>query len=403
MNILLINHYAGSETYGMEYRPYYLAREWVRMGHAVCVVGASFSHLRRVQPQVSGHLSLEVIDGIRYIWIRTPAYQGNGVGRVKNILSFTRMLFGLDEGALGSQPDVIVASSPHPFIIYPAYSLAKKFASKLIFEVRDLWPLTLVELGNVGKFHPFVYLTQHAENYAYRKSDRVISLLPKASGHMISHGMSPEKFAYVPNGVSVENEDDKSELPEIHSSFFESMGNKTLIGYTGTFTESDTLDVLLDASRKLHETVHVVLVGDGPYKDVIKRRISNEKLRNVSVLPPVPKNAVPGVLSRIDIAYIGWRRKPIYRFGVSPNKLFDYMLAEKPVIQAIEAGNDIVSESGCGISIPPENPDELGRAVRWLSGTSLLKRREMGLNGRSYVLAHHDYRELAARFLETLT
>ena len=89
MNILLINHYAGSPQYGMEYRPYYLAREWVKLGHNITIVGADFSHLRIKQPTAGE----EYIDGIRYVWLSTPVYQGNGLGRIKNMLSFLWKLY----------------------------------------------------------------------------------------------------------------------------------------------------------------------------------------------------------------------------------------------------------------------------------------------------------------------
>jgi glycosyltransferase involved in cell wall biosynthesis len=104
----------------------------------------------------------------------------------------------------------------------------------------------------------------------------------------------------------------------------------------------------------------------------------------------------------MDILYIGWRRSPLYRFGVSPNKLFDYMMAGKPIINAISAGNDLVAESGCGISIPPEDPVAIAEAIKKLIDMSPLEREEMGRRGREYVIKNHDYKVLAKRFLEAM-
>ena len=87
MNILLINHYAGSKEYGMEYRPYYLAKEWVKQGHQVTILGASFSHLRQYQPQVKKDFQEENIDGIKYVWFKTPEY-GGSIARIKNMMTF---------------------------------------------------------------------------------------------------------------------------------------------------------------------------------------------------------------------------------------------------------------------------------------------------------------------------
>lgn len=400
MKILLINHYAGSFSHGMEYRPYYLAREWVKCGHKVTILAASFSHLRRVHPQLSSGSAVENIEGIRYVWLRTPSYQGNGAGRVFNMFSFSKRLFSVDRSLIGFEPDVVIASSPHPFIIYPARHIQKKYRSKLIFEVRDLWPLTLIELGGISKNHPFVGLMQHAENYAYRVADRVVSLLPKANEYMQRHGMRAEKFLYIPNGI-VTNPSEKSDesLPEEHLRFFESKKDNFLVGYTGTFTDSDTLDCLISAAKMIDTTTHFVLVGDGPYKKDILEMVSRLKASNVTVLPPVSKVQIPKVLARLDVTYIGWRRKPIYSFGVSPNKLFDYMMAAKPVIHAIEAGNDLVAESGCGLSIPPENLTAICDAVITLRNMHTEEREKLGLAGKCYVLRHHNYGILADRFL----
>lgn len=206
MNILLINHYAGSLGYGMEYRPYYFAREWVRSGHKVTVVGASYSHLRSKQPKVSQAFEEENVDGIRYVWLKAPAYEGNGFGRIKNMLAFLAGLYRyMDKLAGGVIPDAVIASSTYPLDIYPARRLAKRYRAKLVFEVHDLWPLSPMELGNMPPYHPFIMVMQAAENYAYRHADKVVSLLPKAKEHMVSHGMAEEKFVYIPNGICIED------------------------------------------------------------------------------------------------------------------------------------------------------------------------------------------------------
>lgn len=404
MNILLINHYAGSEHHGMEFRPFYLAREWVRLGHKVSIVAASFSHLRQHQPEIEEKSSQEYIDGVRFIWLKTPSYKGNGFARLINTFSFTKGLYDLREDVLDMRPDAIIASSPHPFIIYPAAWLRKKFGGRLIFEVRDLWPLSLIELANFNSRHPFIIFMEHAEDFAFRTANRVISLLPMASEFMEAHGMAPEKFVYIPNGVVTDAPPYGEEvLPKEHERFFSKVSGKFTVVFTGTFAEASTLDVLLSAASQMRkENVHFVLVGDGSLKQSLLRLIADNHLKNVSVLLPVRKELVPRILAKIDVAFIGWRKKPIYRFGVSPNKLFDYMMAGRPVIHAIEAGNDPVAESGCGISIAPEDPKAVADAIIQLMQKTPDERKAIGLKGREYVLANHDYRILANRFLDAL-
>src|SRR6266496_2402222 len=92
MNIVIINHYAGAPSLGMEFRPYYLAKGWKRLGHNVLIIGASFSHLRSKQPEVKGQITIELIEGIKYVWVKVNNYQGNSLGRIQ---SMVRFVFGL--------------------------------------------------------------------------------------------------------------------------------------------------------------------------------------------------------------------------------------------------------------------------------------------------------------------
>jgi glycosyltransferase involved in cell wall biosynthesis len=204
MNILLINHYAGSLQHGMEYRPFYLAREWNRLGHQVTIVSASFSHVRIVSPKISAALTREIVDGVTYYWVKTPSYNQNGFRRGLNILTFVAQLFRfVDFWVNEIKPELVITSSTHPLDNLPGKWIAQRAGAKLIYEVHDLWPLSLIELGRMSSYHPFIKLLQWSEDYAYRNADRVVSLLPKALPHMQAHGLSPKKFVHIPNGIDI--------------------------------------------------------------------------------------------------------------------------------------------------------------------------------------------------------
>ena len=150
----------------MEYRPFYLAREWVRLGHKVTIAAASFSHVRTNPPNINGVVTREEIEGIRYFWLKTPRYDGNGIRRGINILTFVgRLLSHQNSLLVTGKPDVVIASSTYPLDIIPGYRMAKAFGAKLIFEVHDLWPLSLIELGKMSPKHPFVMFLQWAEKF----------------------------------------------------------------------------------------------------------------------------------------------------------------------------------------------------------------------------------------------
>jgi glycosyltransferase involved in cell wall biosynthesis len=406
MNILLLNHYAGSPKHGMEYRPYYLAREWVRAGHEVTVVAASFSHLRTQQPAIDRDWTEENIDGIRCVWLKTPKYQGNGVRRVWNMVAFVRQFRRHEAAILGvHRPDAVIASSPHPFVVFPARRVAAKYGAKLVFEVRDLWPLTLIDLSGMSRWHPFIQSLQFTENYAYRHADRIVSVLPKVDLYLREHGVDPAKFACVPNGIDIDEIAASLPLPEEHAAAISQQKalGRFLVGYVGQHGLSNALDAFVESASLLESAnVALVLVGQGPEKARLEAKAREQGAKNIVFLPPVAKKVVPAVLAQMDALFLGWNRQPLYRYGISPNKLMDYMLAGKPVIHAVEAGNDPVVESACGISCEPENSVAVVESVRKLLDCSEEERRFMGQRGRDHVIGHFSYEVLAKRFLDVI-
>lgn len=404
MNILIINHYAGSNIHGMEYRPYYLSREWIKHGHNVMIVAASFSHLRIQQPELMGNITEDEIEGIRYVWLKTPHYQGNGVRRGINMFSFIMQLL-LYKGALIREfrPDVVVASSTYPLDIYPARLIAREVNAKLFFEVHDLWPLTLIQLGDMSRRHPFILLLQWAENLAYRAADRVISILPHADSYMIEHGMAPYKFTHIPNGINVsEWEDCSSVMPEQHRETLANLKEEghLIVGYAGAHGISNALSPLIEATQLLqNQPVTIVLVGEGPLKKSLQEKAVKSNLQNIAFLPPVSRLAIPSLLASMDVLFLSLQKKSLYKYGVSLNKLMDYMMAGKPIIYAFDEGNNVVKECGCGISIPSENPEAIAEAIKKMMAMKSADRQGLGLRGREYILAYHDYRVLANKFM----
>ncbi len=407
MKILLINHYAGSIQHGMEYRPYYLSREWIAQGHSVTIAAASVSHVRNISPVLQGSMAEEIIEGIRYLWFKTPAYDGNGTSRAINIFAFVlQLLLHRTWISKNVVPDVVIASSTHPLDIIAARVIARMSDARLVFEVHDLWPLSPIELGGMSRHHPFIILMQWAENLAYRTADIVISMLPKTMEHMVQHGMDPEKFVYIPNGVDVaEWHVEPGSIPDEHRNAFSVLKAKGhfLVGYAGAHGLANVLDNFIDAACQLQDfPVTFALIGQGPEKDKLIRKVLSRHQTNVVFLPSVEKKSIPIILQEMDALYIGLKGDALFRFGVSPNKLMDYLMSAKPVIYAIRSGNDMVADSGCGISIPPEKPQEIVQAVLRLMSLSEEDRIKMGQKGKAYILANHDYRVLARQFIASL-
>jgi glycosyltransferase involved in cell wall biosynthesis len=384
-----------------------MAREWVKAGHKVRIVAGTYSHIRAKQPAVhGGRPTIEQHEGIDYCWYSTPTYEGNGFGRVKSMLSFIWSLWR-DAKAIVTEfkPDAVIASSTYPMDIWPAERIAKLANAQLIYEVHDLWPLSPMELGGMSRWHPFIMWVQWAEDHAYKVADRVVSMLPKTLDYMVSRGMQADKWAYVPNGVDLDEWRDRALLAGDTQAALQAVKVRGLpvLGYAGTHGLANALDVLLDASRLLKGQVELVLVGTGPERDRLMRRVSAENLSNVTMLPSVPKAAMPALLDAMDIAFIGWHPNPLYRFGISPNKLMDYMMAGKPVLHSVAAGNDPVTEVGCGITVAPNDPAVIAKAALVLGAMTSEEKQAMGQKGESFIRAERTYEVLAQQFLNVLT
>lgn len=387
----------------MEYRPYYLAREWVRMGHAVRILAASYSHVRSVQPQPAAEPLAESIDQIEYVWYPTPPYRGNGARRVLNMATFVSQLWRRSHAISAEfRPDVVIASSTYPMDIWPAQRIAKHARARLVFEVHDLWPLSPIELGGMSRWHPFIGVVHWSETYAYRHADVVVSMLPKAREYMQSRGMPASAFHYIPNGIDPSEWTSSVALAPELAAALEAVRQRgrLVVAYAGAHGLANALDVLLDAANLLQATAEVILVGDGPERERLTLRVKNERLENVTMLGPIPKRSMPALLQAIDVAYLGLQSQPLFRFGISPNKLMDYMMSGRPVVMAIAAGNDPVTEAHCGVTVPPDDPSAVADAIRELSRTSAEARAQLGANGRRHVLEHHSYEVLARQFLQ---
>lgn len=403
MKILLINHYAGSDLMGMEYRPFYLGREWVASGHDVTILAAGWSHLRGRQPEVRADLASTEEEGVKFRWLRAHRYNGNGALRVANMLGFVgKLRLYADRIAREERPDLVICSSTYPLDIHAGARIATRAGARLIFEVHDLWPLTPILLGGYSPHHPYIRVLRHAEDRAYRDADMVVSILPHTCGYMAERGLDPAKFVHIPNGVPVAHRQD-GELPTRVVNLFAQERNRGrfLIGFAGGINLSTALETLQDAARLAEASdVSFLIAGDGPRAAALRGRAARFELDNFHMLGHLPKSAVPTFLARADALAVPLHRSPLYRFGISLNKLFDYMLSGVPILQASDASNDLVTEANCGFTVKPEDPAAFIGAVSRLRLLSEDQRRRLGENGRRYVVKHHDYRILAQRFLE---
>jgi len=414
--VWIINEYAGAPKYGMEFRHYYIGRELVRRGYNVWIISASHSHLFYSSPKVEESFQIEQIDGINYLWVKVP-YYSNSIDKRRGLkwLIFTLKVYQFLPYPVLDKPDTIIVSPMATFPIIAAYKWAKRFNAQLIYEIRDIWPLTLIELGGYSPNHPIIKLMDWCERFGYKKADRVVSLLPLAYFHMEKKGLELEKFIYIPNGTCM---DEYSQLEKnfnsVQSNLLEEakkfkiqldsilskIEDKFTIIYGGSFGTSNGLEYLILAMEllKKYSQIHLLLVGKGAMEDKLKRMVSQKGLTNITFIPSVPKRILLPLLRKADVCYIGLKRKNLFRFGISPNKLFDYLYVEKPVIWAIDAGFNPVESANCGISVEPDNPEAIANGILNIYNLPSKERYQMGVNGKKYLLQYHTYKKIVDLF-----
>lgn len=396
-SVWVINHYASSPDTGMGGRSFYLAQGLHEIGHATTLIAAHFNHKLFAPRSFSGLFNIDRTYGFAIARIKVFRYRfSSSKLRIVNWFVFLAALLVFHR-QLASKPDVIICSSPSLITFLAARRLSAIYNCNLVLDIRDLWPLTLRNLGGYSQHNPLIYLLQKIEDYAYKASDLVISNLPFAWKHMRSRGMPKNKFRWLPNGVNATQMSEPEPVPENIRS--QMPCEKFVIGYTGSVSSANAIDTLLEAAFLLKddESLAFVVVGKGKEKKSLQEKAATEGLANVYFLDPVKKSQIQDMLTFFDVCFIGWKKEGLYEYGISPNKIPDYFLARKPVLHSFSGQGDPVELAKAGITVPAESSSAVADAVIELKSMTREERARMGNNGYEYALANLEYSILSRR------
>ncbi|WP_297442335.1 glycosyltransferase family 4 protein [Sulfurimonas sp.] len=391
-NIWIINEYAGTPYHGMEFRHYYLGKELVKLGNSVTVVSSSYSHLFKNLPKQKK----ENIDGVDYLWLPTLNYgTSHDKRRVLKWFIFMFKVFFLPLSL--RRPDVIIVSPMAPFPIFPAWILSKIYKAKLIYEVKDIWPLSLVELGGFKPSHPFIKLMAWFERFALLKSNVIVSNLQNYGEHMQKDLGIDRDFEWISNGVDL---DELSQIEPLDENIKQVMPkDKFIVGYTGTVGVANALESFCEAAKLLEQNKEIlfVIVGDGQEKQNLMKRYLNAV--NILFIDSIPKKQVQSMLGLFDACYIGLQKENLFKYGVSPNKLYDYMYSAKPVVYAIDSGeNNIVKTAKCGVSVEAQDAASIADGIKKIYAMKTQEREQIGENAKQYILQYFTYDKLAQKY-----
>jgi len=392
MKVWIVNHYASPPDMGASTRHYSLAKELSNHGHEVIVVAASRQHLLYkandldlINPRIVQYKN------VRFILLPTANYSGNGLSRIRNMLSFSLEVLKLSSYH-GHSPDIIIGSSVHPFAAWAAERLAASYNVPFCFEVRDLWPQTLIDMKAISCWHPFALFLHYLERYLYQKADKIISLLPFAHEYICQFGLFKNKIFYLPNGV------DLTLFPRNMLSQ-ESRKDRLTVMYLGSHGVANGLDALVEAAAELGnnpDDVSIIwrFIGEGNHKEKLLEKSLSLGVKNIVFEEGIAKSKVPQILAEADILVANLLNLDIYRYGISLNKLFDYLAAQRPIVFGCAARNNPIEEAGAGITVPPQDSQAIAAAVRRLAALTPEERAQIGLRGRAYVEKYHSYESL---------
>jgi glycosyltransferase involved in cell wall biosynthesis len=403
--VWIVNHYAAAPDRPAGRRHFDLARRLVAQGHAVTIFAAGFSHTTgREERLAAGRLyRSEWFDGVLFVWLRTVPYRGNTLRRQINMLSFL-VVFLVVQTRFGA-PTTIIGSTVHPFAAFGAWVVARLRRARFVFEIRDLWPQTLVDLGALQVGSPGERLLRTLEAFLVRRSAVVITLLPGMHDYLTERRLPADHVVYVPNGVDLETFDAAplpgAPAPESVARALSAIGRlrgegRFVLGYVGSLGRVNRADVIVGAAhiaeRRAPGRIGVVLIGDGPERPALE--LLARSIPAVTLQPAVPSRYVPSILRSLDATVVHATATPVYRYGISFNKLFEYMAAERPVVFACASAYDPVAATGAGVSVNPDNPEGVANAFLELAATDPSTRVRMGAAGREYVAREHNIARL---------
>ena len=396
-NIWIINQFAGNPESGWGERHYYFSKNWIEKGYKVTIISGSYNHVFHKLPDAPKQFNMDVYNGTPFCWVKVPHYNPKSVIRFWSFMVFAFKILFLPTSKLG-KPDIIVVSSMPIFPVLTGHWLKLRYKSKaLFFEIRDIWPLTLVLLGDISPKHIAVRFISWFETFGYQKADKIISLLPNAKSHFEEVANAGEKFVYIPNGLD-EAVLAKEDLPEEIEKAIPT--DKFIIGYTGTIGLANALEYLVEAAGNLRtdERFHFVIIGDGYLKEELVKKSAN--YGNISFFSKIRKNQVSSAIDHFDVCFVGRNNSPLFQHGVSANKYFDYMLAGKPVLDSNNFIKDPVELSGCGIIVKPDSAAAIEEGILQLFNLSEDERKAMGEKGRNYVRENHNITMLSNLYVD---
>jgi glycosyltransferase involved in cell wall biosynthesis len=403
MRILYVSQYFPPEMGAPAARVHELSGEWVRLGHDVTVLTAFAHHPTGVKvPRDRGVLTRrESLDGIRVL--RTYVYAAPNRGSLRRMLSYASfMVSAMTVGrARVPRPDVVVATSPQLLCAAAGWFLARTLGVPFVFEVRDLWPESILAVEAMGD-SALIRALKRLARFLYQNCDRIVTV---GEGYLrgihTRYGIPEDDMEVVRNGIDTSLFIPGPRDNEVRRHY--GWGDRFVLMYVGTHGMAHGLHHVLDAAEALRDDPDkvFVFVGEGAEKDNLKRQTARRQLLNVQFIDQQPKSRIPLFYAACDLGLVTLRDTPLFQ-EVLPSKIFEYLGMERPILLNVAGeARRVVEMAQAGVYVPSGDVPAMVLAIRELAGRRK-ELDEMGRRGRQFVLEQFDRRVLARRYLEIL-
>ncbi|ASO27834.1 glycosyltransferase WbuB [Vibrio anguillarum] len=397
--IWYISKYANISKYGADTRQSYFCKEFSKKGNDVTLILSNSSHLYSALPKFRGFFKEENYSGFNVVWVNTLKYKNsNSPYRILSWFHFEIMTFIYGIKKCREKPDVVIASSLSILSVISGVLLKRFYGCKFIFEVRDIWPQSLVELKGLNLTHPLVCFLSWIEKLGYKSSDIIVGTMGRLNLHVRKQIQEDKQVICIPHGVSLDfYEKEQTEInPGYIKSYFSA--DKPNLVYAGSFNQAYKLSRILSlaGNAKKNLDVHFVLIGDGP--ELEKLQNMSRGMDNVTIAPKVSREALHSILKHADLLLHSFDEKPVFMYGVSPNKFVDYMYAGKPTICIGNVFCPMLEESGAGVVIAPYDESIFYEKVREYLSLTDREKELFGLRSRQYIVEELNYSKLAEKY-----
>ncbi len=395
MYIWIINHYATPPSLGGLVRHYYFSKYLTKWGHKVKIFTSSMIHNSNVNMIRDNSVFVEKnVDGVDYTFLRTSNYSGNGLARIKNMLEFPARVKKIDK--YFEKPDVIYCSSPDLLTANAALKLGRRLGVPVVTEIRDLWPLSITAYNNISDNNIVIKTLYQMEKSIYVKSNGIIHTIPYWYDYIIDKGWDGEidskKAININNGVDI---DEFEANKKAYVCEDKEMNDSSLfkVVFAGSIRKVYNLKELIRVAESVQNDgindIVFVFYGDGTEKESLQKYCVDNNISNVYFKGRVPKKYIPDIISKSDVNYISVFDTILREYGCSNNKLFEYLLAGKPIISNVKFKNDLLETNKIGTNVKAGEIEEIKKTILQI------KEGKISFCNPMEIAKQYDYKELA--------